>query len=86
VNNGLYLVHSFQIIESAHKEGRKVFNTILDFAIEPGVKENIFKNIDRTSDPKAIESDNATLGRKLRFRTNTPAAKDGGGLLSPPSR
>ena len=45
----LYIVHAFTIVESARYEGRKVFNLMLDLAVQLDVKDVIFKNIDRMS-------------------------------------
>lgn len=45
----LALVHAFQMVESAHKEGRRVFNEMLDLALELKVQDLIFKNVDRMS-------------------------------------
>lgn len=46
---GLFVVHSFQVVESASKEGRKVFNRMVDLARNFGVRNLIFKNTDRMS-------------------------------------
>ncbi len=43
----LAVVHHFTVIESASKEGRKVFNEMLDLAQKFGIKTLIFKNTDR---------------------------------------
>ena len=45
----LFVVHNFQVIESASKEGRKVFNSMIDLALNFGIKNLIFKNTDRMS-------------------------------------
>ena len=47
--NGLMIVHYFTVIESARKEGRKVFNRMIDLAMQFNVKDLIFKNTDRMS-------------------------------------
>ena len=49
LTNKLTLAHSFQMVESAHKEGRRVFGRMLDLASELGVRDLIFKNVDRMS-------------------------------------
>ena len=46
---GLCIIHNFCVIESASKEGRKVFNEMIDLALNFGVKNLIFKNTDRMS-------------------------------------
>ena len=45
----LFLVHAFTIIESASKQGRKIFNLMIDLALHFGIKNLIFKNADRMS-------------------------------------
>lgn len=47
--SGLEVVKSFTVIESAYKEGRKVFGQMLDLALQYNVKHLIFKNTDRLS-------------------------------------
>lgn len=44
---GLEIVQSFSAAESAFKEGRVIFNRMLDLAMRHGVKDIIFKNTDR---------------------------------------
>lgn len=44
---GLIIVHQFSAAESAFKEGRVVFNKMLDLAMQTGVNDIIFKNTDR---------------------------------------
>ena len=46
---GLRIVHCFNVVESAWKEGRKTFNLMLDLVAKFPVKNIIFKNIDRMS-------------------------------------
>lgn len=46
---GLYIIHYFTKVESAFKKGRKVFNHMLNVAEQLGVKDMIFKNVDRMS-------------------------------------
>lgn len=48
-DQGLTIVRSYSSAESAHKEGRKNFNRMLDDALACGVKDIIFKNTDRLS-------------------------------------
>ena len=45
----LEVVHYFTVIESASKQGRKIFNYMLDMALGFGVKNVIFKSTDRMS-------------------------------------
>lgn len=45
----LRIVDRFSVVESASKEGRKVFNQMLDRARREGVRDLIFKNTDRMS-------------------------------------
>ena len=49
VENDLNIIHKFEVIESASKEGRKVFNQMIDLALSLGIKNIIFKNTDRMS-------------------------------------
>ena len=46
---GLHIVHFFTIIESARKEGRKIFNRMFELSREYNIKHIIFKNTDRMS-------------------------------------
>lgn len=48
-DNSLYIHTNFSVIESASKEGRKVFNEMLDQAERLGIRDLIFKNTDRMS-------------------------------------
>ena len=48
-DNDLFIVHNFRVIESASREGRKVFNEMIDLALNFGIKNLIFKNTDRMS-------------------------------------
>lgn len=47
--NNLHVVYAFMVVESAYKENRKHLNRILDAAERFGVKNLIFKNVDRLS-------------------------------------
>ncbi len=47
--NNLHVVNYFTITESAKQEGRKVFNQMIELALQFGVKDLIFKNTDRMS-------------------------------------
>lgn len=47
--NKIQIIHYFTVVESAKKEGRKVFNRMIDTALQFGVKDLIFKNTDRMS-------------------------------------
>ncbi len=47
--NNLHVVYAFMVVESAYKENRKHLNKILDTAERYGVKNLIFKNVDRLS-------------------------------------
>src|SRR5271157_853268 len=45
----LYLVFCFAVAESASKEGRRIFNEMIDIALRYDVKNLIFKSTDRMS-------------------------------------
>ncbi|MGL6014662.1 MAG: recombinase family protein, partial [Selenomonadaceae bacterium] len=45
----LDIIHTFAVVESARKEGRKTFNAMVDTALACGIKHIIFKNTDRMS-------------------------------------
>ncbi len=45
----LFLVYSFSVAESASKEGRRIFNEMIDIAFKYDVKNLIFKSTDRMS-------------------------------------
>lgn len=45
----LNIIKCFSIVESAKSKGRKIFNKMLDLAVEHGIKHIIFKNTDRMS-------------------------------------
>ena len=48
-DNGLHVAKSFITAESAYKAGRKIFNMMLDLALETGVRDIIFMCTDRMS-------------------------------------
>ncbi|MBN1495496.1 MAG: recombinase family protein [Spirochaetes bacterium] len=48
-DHNLHIVHYFTIAESASKEGRRVFNEMIDMALRFDVKHLIFKSTDRMS-------------------------------------
>ena len=47
--NNLYIIQIFNVVESAKKEGRKVFNQMLDLSNFYGIRNLIFKSSDRMS-------------------------------------
>jgi len=47
--NNLYIAKFFTTAESAYKTGRKIFNQMLDLALEAGVKDIVFMCTDRMS-------------------------------------
>lgn len=47
--NNMHMAHSFITAESAYKIGRKIFNMMLDLALETGVRDIIFMCTDRMS-------------------------------------
>jgi len=48
-DNSLHIAHFFTTAESAYKAGRKIFNLMLDLALETGVKDIVFMCTDRMS-------------------------------------
>jgi site-specific DNA recombinase len=48
-DNNLHIAHFFTTAESAYKAGRKIFNLMLDLALETGVKDIVFMCTDRMS-------------------------------------
>jgi len=48
-DKGFYIVYSFTKVESAWKKGRKIFDLMLKLSRQFGVKELLFKNVDRMS-------------------------------------
>ncbi len=49
IDHKIHIIHYFTVVESASKEGRRVFNEMIDAALKFGVKHLVFKSTDRMS-------------------------------------